>query len=125
MHPMITRCIEHDIHVLNLPSNLTHILQVADVSVFGPFKTMLARSMVVRQHEGRSVVQPHEVASLTHTAWEQAASDANISSGFKKTGIWPIDPSVITQTVLDQGALFRKQVISDKENASPHFPHRH
>ena len=109
--PHATRCIQHDIHVLNLPANLTHILQVPDVSVFGPFKTLLAKSMVVRQHEGQSVVQPWEVAA-----------DANILAGFKKAGIWHFDPSVITPTILSLGPLFRKQVEADKENFPLHIP---
>jgi hypothetical protein len=74
----VTRCVQHDIYVLNLPSNLTHLLQVADVSVFGPFKTYMTKTNAVREHEGRSVVAPHEVASLTREPWEKAATPTNI-----------------------------------------------
>ena len=101
--PHATRCVQHDIHVLNLPANLTHLLQVPDVSVFGPFKTMLAQTMAAREHEGHSVVQPHEIATVTRKAWEKAASDVNIIAGFKKTGIWPLDPSKITPSIPQRG----------------------
>ena len=76
----VFRCILHNVHALNLPANLTHLLQVPDVSVFGPFKTMLAKSMAVRVHEGRSVVQPWEIASMTRKAWETACASPHIDS---------------------------------------------
>ncbi len=37
------RCIEHNIHVFNLPAHTTHLLLIADIAVFGPFKKYISK----------------------------------------------------------------------------------
>lgn len=103
----VTRCIEHNIHVLNLPSHTTHLLQVADISIFGPFKSYLRQAEAVRQHNRAGVVQPQQVAALTRKAWEKSTQPANIIAGFKKAGIVPFDRTKIPEKIFKQGALHR------------------
>jgi hypothetical protein len=101
------RCVEHDIHILNLPSNATHHLQVADVSVFGPFKTRLKTAGAKHEHNGHNVVQPHQVASFTRKAWEESATPENINSGFEKTGIFPFNRDRLDKNIFLQGTRHR------------------
>jgi hypothetical protein len=90
--------------------------------VFGPFKTYLAQTVAAREHDGRNTVAPDEVASVTRRAWDKATTPENIMAGFRKTGIWPHDPSKITPDIYKQGALFRDEFKDEKENVTLPLP---
>jgi hypothetical protein len=101
------RCVTHNIHVLNLPANTTRLLQVADISVFGPFKTLMASARALHQHTHSKPIAPQHVAALTRVPWEKASSRANIIAGFEKAGIYPYDPTKIPRSVYKQGSAYR------------------
>jgi hypothetical protein len=98
------------IQVLCLPSNSTHILQVADVAVFRPFKMMWSSACeTLKEDRGRLVLrEPHQplvrgirrgdIVPLVLKAWDKAMTSENIKAGFKRTGIYPYDPSAYTYT---------------------------
>jgi hypothetical protein len=80
---------------------------VADVSVFGPFKTRLKTAGAKHEHNGHSVIQPKEVASFTRKAWEESATPENIVSGFEKTGIFPFNRDRLDKRIFIQGVRHR------------------
>jgi hypothetical protein len=90
---------ERDIHILLLPSNLTHLLQVADLSVFRPFKQFwknecrLLKSQRTRmgQVTDRSI-RKTDIIPLVVKAWSRAMTAKNVKAGFKRSGIYPFDP---------------------------------
>jgi hypothetical protein len=102
-----TRCVEHNIHVLNLPSHTTHLLQVADLSVFGPFKKALPVSLQNWRSEHGSKITPQQMAAATAAAWVKATSRNNIINGFAKAGICPFDRTKITAKIYKEGVLHR------------------
>jgi hypothetical protein len=97
--------VERGIHVLCLPSNTTHILQVADVALFGPFKTLWKSACEkLKEERGRSQQQQQrcvrrgDIVSLVLQAWGKAMTPENVKSGFRRTGIYPYDPAAHTHT---------------------------
>ena len=88
---------DNDVHLLYLPAHTTHILQPLDVGVFKSFKSKFSKACTkyLAAHPAR-VVTSDRLASLVAEAWLQAFTALNIMSGFKKCGIFPINPSEIT-----------------------------
>ena len=87
----------NDIHMLCLPAHTTHILQPLDVGVFKPLKTCYYKACkkYITEHPGR-VVTTEVIASLLATAWPQAVTPVNIMAGFKKCGVYPLNPGEVT-----------------------------
>ena len=89
--------ISEKLHILCLPSHTTHILQVADVSLFGPFKRYWAagcgESLSHKRGEMGGVAMAIDVVVPTFVrAWERAMTPANVIAGFLRTGMFPLDP---------------------------------
>jgi hypothetical protein len=94
------------IDILLLPSHTTHILQVADVAVFRPFKeAWKAQCAKRRQEKRRSTVRGHcgihqtDIIPMAMAAWDRAMTSTNVISGFRRTGIFPYDPLAYKRTV--------------------------
>ena len=85
---------DNDVHLLCLPAHTTHILQPLNVGVF---KSNFSKACTkyLAAHPGR-VVTSDKLASLVAEAWPHSFTALNIMSGFKKCGIFPINPSEIT-----------------------------
>jgi hypothetical protein len=88
-----------DIHILLLPSNLTHLLQVADLSVFRPFKQFWKNECRQlksdRTRMGRVTdrsIRKTDIIPLVVRAWGKAMTAKNVKAGFKLSGIYPFDP---------------------------------
>jgi hypothetical protein len=97
--------IARDIHILLLPSNLTHLLQVADVSLFRPFKQywkngcrqLKSERTRMGQVSDRSI-RKTDIIPLVVQAWAMAMTAKNVEAGFKRTGIYPFDPNAYKQS---------------------------
>jgi hypothetical protein len=98
------------IQVLCLPSHTTHILQVADVALFGPFKTLwrsgcqrLKRGIgKAKDVNGPRGIRRTDIVPLVLEAWSKAMTPENIKSGFRRTGIYPFDPHAYRHTKQQQ-----------------------
>lgn len=89
---------ENNVELLCLPSHTTQALQPLDRSFFKPLKTYFAqetRTWMIN-HKDRKLNR-HNVSALIGKAWVKSASVCNAVSGFKATGIYPYDPSVIPE----------------------------
>ncbi len=85
------------IDILCLPANTTHLLQVADVALFGPFKRYWAAACrrvtgVKRSRTGAVKMDISAIVQCMIEAWGRAMTPANVKSGFLRTGMFPIDP---------------------------------
>ena len=107
------------IHLLCLPSHTTHILQPLDVGVFKSFKSNFSKSCskYLAAHPGR-VVTSDKVAFLVAEAWPLSLSPLNIMSGFKKTGIYPINPSEVTDRQIAPSKLFQQSQMESSKDSS-------
>jgi 4-hydroxybenzoate polyprenyltransferase len=81
----------HKIWLSWLPSHSSHITQPLDVAVFGPLKTyyhQLTRSWAT--YEATSPHQQQLFLEAYERASQKAMSQRNITSGFSKSGVFPI-----------------------------------
>ena len=98
---------ENDIHLLCLPSHLSHILQPLDIGVFKSFKTHYPKACrkYTFNNPGR-VITSEVLASLVCDAWAHSITPVNILAGFKKTGISPFNPSEVDDRMLAPAKVF-------------------
>ena len=80
--------------IFTLPPNTTHVSQPLDKGCFGPLKTrwrQICHEFQV-QNPGKSVSR-YTFSELFSRAWVESMNMANILSGFRCTGIFPLDRS--------------------------------
>ena len=96
------------VHILCFPAHSTHVLQPLDVGVFKSFKTHFSKACTryMSEHPGR-VVTADKLASLVAEAWPSSFTNVNIMSGFKKTGIYPLNPGEVSDRQLAPSTAFR------------------
>ncbi|XP_033755670.1 jerky protein homolog-like [Pecten maximus] len=89
---------EH-IHILALPPHTTHFLQPLDRSVFGPFNK--AYNRVCSDFLSASpcnIVSKWTFPALFRQAWETGLTPANIISGFRGCGIFPVNKEAVPRS---------------------------
>ena len=86
----------NDIHMLCLPAHTTHILQPLDVGVFKSLKAAYYKACrkYISDHPGR-VITTEVIASLLAVAWPLSVTPVNIMAGFKKCGVYPLNPGEV------------------------------
>ena len=91
--------------IVSLPSHTSHALQPLDVSCFKPFKSAFRqiKDCWTLLNKGRKV-EKQDLCEWTAQALQKALSSKNIKSGFRKTGIWPLNPDAVrTQMLPSEG----------------------
>lgn len=103
----------NDIHLLCLPSHTSHILQPLDVGVFKSFKAHFSKACrkYLGKHPGRCITAD-VLAALVGEAYLQSHSALNIISGFKKTGIYPLNPGEVSDRQLAPSEMFRPATVT-------------
>ncbi|KAI4465189.1 hypothetical protein MML48_3g00002243 [Holotrichia oblita] len=78
-----------------LPAHCTHRLQPLDVAFFGPLTTYYDQEVTawLKTHPGRTV-SIYQIASLFTRAYNKTATVGIALSGFKATGISPLNPNI-------------------------------
>ena len=84
-----------------LPPHSTHRLQPLDVGLFQPLATAYSNELNNLIHKGESFVTMTKRMfwPMFKCAWEASFVQKNIESAWKKTRIWPFQPSVILDTI--------------------------
>ena len=90
--------VQNNIHIICIPAHTSHVLQVADLALFGPFKKYW-KAVCRRTREERQRTNVREkkltrmdIVPLSREAWAAAMTNSNIKSAFHKAGIYPYDP---------------------------------
>ncbi|GBN16555.1 hypothetical protein AVEN_227756-1 [Araneus ventricosus] len=88
----ITYAKENGIVLLSFPPHCSHRLQPLDVAVYGAFKGACRVSFNdwLLNHPGKTV-SIYNIPSLAAKAYYKSFTPTNILSGFKKTGIFPLN----------------------------------
>lgn len=88
---------DNGIILLQLPGHTTHRLQPLDVGVFKSMESNYSQVMTtwLRTNAGQKITQ-FEVTALLSEAYTKSATISNAVSGFKATGIWPVNRLIFT-----------------------------
>jgi hypothetical protein len=91
----IQKAKDNHIIMLTLPPHTSHKLQPLDRSVFGPFKTFYSKAMAeFLLTNNAKPVTIYDVCQISDRAYELAFTLKNIVSGFRVTGIFPVNRDV-------------------------------
>ncbi|KAF5338313.1 hypothetical protein D9758_015752 [Tetrapyrgos nigripes] len=93
-------CRENCIHVPAYVAHGTHIYSVLNVIVFSPLKKAFGEERDKHYRETGERLNKDTFALIW--AWAQLGSVTEdlVKTGFRKTGLWPVDPTVITEDML-------------------------
>lgn len=84
------------IDLVTLPAHTSHKLQPLDVSVFSPFKNYFKQQRSKWMSNNPNIeIGREELATIASMTFKQALTPANIISGFRRTGIWPLNRSAL------------------------------
>lgn len=101
---------ENNLILFVLPAHTSHILQPLDVAVFGPLKNYYYAecSSFMNKHMGQTITR-FDICSIACKAYTKAMSASNIQSAFRKTGIHPLNPRIISAERLFPCESFREE----------------
>lgn len=90
---------ENGLSVLTFPPHCSHKLQMLDVSVFGPFKKYVntACDSWMTNNPGKTM-NIYDIPGIVKHALPLACTPNNITSGFRKTGIYPFNRNIFDAT---------------------------
>lgn len=101
---------EHKIHILCYPSHVTHVYQGLDVVIFSVLKCYWAEERLQwHQEKGENVTKKNFLAIYGATHLRALMPDL-ISKAFKKTGVWPYNPAVVTADMMAPSKETSRQV---------------
>ena len=88
---------DNDIVVSCLPPHTTHECQPLDCSLFGPLKTHW-RNVCHAFHQAQpsAVINKFNFCGLFKEAWLRAVTPDNVIGGFRKTDVYPYDPTRVS-----------------------------
>lgn len=94
---MLETARDNDVILLCLPSHTTSALQPLDVSVFGPFKKYYyAETNNFIRTNPQKKLNRYNSGQLIARAWIRATTSANAISGFRGSGIYPVNPNALS-----------------------------
>ncbi|KAJ8304314.1 hypothetical protein KUTeg_017897 [Tegillarca granosa] len=102
-----------------LPPHTSQILQPLDVSVFGPFE--VAWRSACHSHlrdTGGNIITRYDVCKIACSVYTKTLTPSNIQSAFKKSGIYPFDPSIIPDTALAPALSFPVEIVPTAANVT-------
>ncbi|KAJ8877606.1 hypothetical protein PR048_022061 [Dryococelus australis] len=98
-----------EVFILTFPSHTIHLLQLLNVGVYRPFKQAWGKSL--SNHTTQSPGQKPKRSDfhrLMKPAFYSAFSPETIISSFRKTGIYPFNPSALTDDAISTSKLTEK-----------------
>ncbi|XP_063226437.1 tigger transposable element-derived protein 6-like [Bacillus rossius redtenbacheri] len=111
---------ENGVTILTIPPHCSNRLQPLDVSVFAAFKSFYNASVDswMMRNPGKTV-SIYDVASLICEAHEKAMTPANITPGFRKTGIFPFNRNVFSEQDFLASAVTDREISPTPEATRP------
>lgn len=108
---------DHGLSIITFPPHTSHKLQPLDVSVYGPLKTHYKKAVNEwnLSNPGKRITI-YDLPECFTKAYYRALSTENISAGFKKTGLWPINSEIFSEDDFLAASVFR----NDENTSSSH-----
>ena len=99
-----------------LPPHTSHLTQPLDVGIFGPFKSMYYKECqdYMKHHPGLTITK-YEVAQLTAKSNMKSVTAENLTSAFRKTGIYPFKTQVITDSQIAPATIYSNETLETNE----------
>ena len=97
----LDQCLKYRILVAVYPPYLTYRLQPLDISLFNPLVNYYSQELNKQIYNivGLCRITKREFYSLFRAAWRYTFTETNILSGWRKTGLQPLDPDLILNQV--------------------------
>lgn len=107
---------ENGVTILTLPPHCSHRLQPLDVAVFSSFKAYYnaAIDSWLLHHAGTPMTI-YQIAECVGTAFDRSMTPSNIKSGFKKSGIFPLDKNVFNESDFMSSAVTDRPTTDENE----------
>jgi hypothetical protein len=86
---------KHKIVIVCYPAHTTHVLQGLDVACFAAFKVYWSQETTKFTAENNQKVSRDNILTPLSAAYNRAFIPSTIMSAFRKTGVWPLDPTAI------------------------------
>ena len=99
---------EQGIIIFILPAHTSHILQPMDVSCYGPLEKIYNNLCHKLMRESSANITRYNVCEVAGKAYTRAPSPENIQSGFRKTGIFPLNSEAIRMEYLAPAEVFKQ-----------------
>ena len=98
-----------------LPAHTLHILQPLDVSCYGPLQNIYNAQCHKLIRQNASAITRYNVCELACKAYTRALTAENLHSAFRKTGIFPLDRTVISMDYVMPAEVFQRKESSASE----------
>ncbi|KAJ8970596.1 hypothetical protein NQ314_001130 [Rhamnusium bicolor] len=102
---VIAVCKGKQIYMAPFPVNATHLMQLLDVAVFGPMKRKWREILDRWRKESRFLgcLPKEQFPNLLSRLWNgiSATVGQNLISGFKATGLFPLNPQEVLKRIPD------------------------
>ena len=88
---------KNGIYLYSLLQNATHLVQPADVGLFGPMKKSWYKAVrLFAQRNPNTDINKKNFCSVFKATWEEVMSPSVLVSAFRKSGIYPLDRKQIS-----------------------------
>ena len=115
--------IDNGIVIVTLPPHTTAKLQPLDVSVFGPFKSILRSIQDAYKLSNPHVpITEHMLPQMACEAWAKVCNVTNITNGFRATGIYPIDRNIFPDDAFIGSEVSEQAPPSDEGSINSSLP---
>lgn len=98
--PLLRFAREHNIIILGYPPHTTHLLQGLDVVLFSPFKNAYSKRSAEHLKQTGEEVEKPAFLTVLHKAVQDSFTEKNILTAWRKTGLRPVDPNIISDKEL-------------------------
>ncbi|XP_041370288.1 uncharacterized protein LOC121384088 [Gigantopelta aegis] len=118
---LLENAAEENISILALPPHTTHALQPLDKQVFGPFSKAYNRTCTEFLSEHPShVINKATWPRIFRKAWDDGITCENITAGFRSTGIYPLNPKAVSESLFAPSLAFDKPLPQPQTSKSNH-----
>lgn len=99
--------LENDVILIKFPPNLTHLLQPLDRTCFRPLKQAWNVVLATHQKNHSERLHKHMFMRLLGRVWSKSFKKDHLESGFKTTGLFPLNRKMFPEEEFDPNSLNR------------------
>lgn len=111
---------DNGIVIVTIPPHTSHRLQPLDKAVYGPFKSAYNRAADdwLKSHPGQTLTI-YDIPHLVHQAHLTAMCPRNIISGFRSTGIYPLNRDIFSEDDFAAASTTDRELPIEVSNSEP------